>query len=400
MEGGVTVVSNEGTRSEKRSVPGDPEINLPSSCDSRVIHRLHEVGLDTKRAIPLANKGPREKGDWNPRSPDEIDGNYGIVGGDGLTLLDIDAPERLPERIEALPDTFTVGSPHGGTHRYYTVEGDVGNSKHDWGSIRVENQYVVGPGSELNSCDKPDHDCSEEGEGRYTIRADRPIARIDADELPSRSATSKATEPDEEPVPELSTDFTEIEAEFDVETRLVKAMDCAYGEKFTALWEGRHDDAGYGDRSSAETALASYLAWWMDNDCRIVAALMDRANTRKWAERREVYRESVLDTACDHTRTYDPGHGLPEPSLRGDRPPASYVTIQRVHEALLYDLGAASTDEILEHERVDRGKRAVQYALDLLSEDGHVAYTKRGRRGYWYSTLFEDELDTILEGKR
>jgi hypothetical protein len=361
------------------------------------------VGLDTQRAIPLVKKAPREEGDWNPRSPDEIDGNYGIVGGDGLVLIDIDDPDQVPEEIAGLPDTFETTSPHGDGergHQYYAVDGDVSNSSNDWGSIRVENQYVVGPGSELNSCDKPDHDCSEEGEGRYTIRADRPIARIDADELPSKSATSKATEPDEEPVPELNTDFTEIEVEFDVETRLKRAMDCAYGEKFTALWEGRHDDAGYGDRSSAETALASYLAWWMDNDRRIVATLMDRANTGKWGERGESYRESVLNTACDHTRTYDPGHGLPEPSLRGDRPLASYVTIQRVHEALLYDLGAARTDEILDHERVDRSERAVQYALDLLSEDGDVAYTKRGRRGYWYSTLFEDELDTILEDKR
>lgn len=61
------------------------------------------------------------------------------------------------------------------------------NSTHVWGEVRAENQYVVGPGSELTNCDKRWHDCSQENEGQYSTKHDRTIASISGSELPTTS---------------------------------------------------------------------------------------------------------------------------------------------------------------------------------------------------------------------
>lgn len=98
-----------------------------------------------------------------------MEANYGVMAGGGLVILDVDSyrdsVDSVPEPIKALPDTFTAKSPHGGEHRYYVVKDDTSNAKANWGEIRAEDQYVVGPGSELDNCDKEWHDCTEPNTG-------------------------------------------------------------------------------------------------------------------------------------------------------------------------------------------------------------------------------------------
>lgn len=120
------------------------------------------------------------------------------------------------------------------------------------------------------------------------IHHDIPIASISTDALPVKTEPDGADvdellEPDESPD---DLDFTDTQVKFDMQERFEKEMNWAYGEKFTVLWKGHNRDAGYrDDRSTAETGLATYLAWWMDNNRRVVAAMMSRSNAEEGASR-------------------------------------------------------------------------------------------------------------------
>lgn len=176
----------------------------PAASRARLAVRLREADLGTKRFIDVEN-GTKTSNDHTEREPDDsrLSGNYGVYPGRGATdggyLIDVDVDdyndvdERAVGELNSLPDTFGVESPHGGEHRYYSVEGDpvselrsefgIRNPVPTWGEIRVENGYVVGPGSVLNECDKEWHDCSDPDEGHYRIIEDLPIATIPIREL-------------------------------------------------------------------------------------------------------------------------------------------------------------------------------------------------------------------------
>lgn len=50
----------------------------------------------------------------------------------------------------------------------------------EWGEIRVNNQYTVGPGSQLYGCTKDwCENCDDPSGGYYSIQNDEPIARIE-----------------------------------------------------------------------------------------------------------------------------------------------------------------------------------------------------------------------------
>lgn len=199
--------------------PDRSRTDTQTSSRETVAKRLEEAGLSPDRFIRLQD-GSKAPISHDTYSPEQVDrGNYGVYAGGGLVLVDIDdyrddsgelpdevqrlrstlsltfrlSPEGREMAVERTPSTFTVQSPHGGEHLYYAVSGDVGNSTHVWGEVRAENQYVVGPESELTNCDKGWHDCSEEGEGRYSIKHDRPIESISPSELPTMSTGNKQT---------------------------------------------------------------------------------------------------------------------------------------------------------------------------------------------------------------
>ncbi|WP_049995940.1 DUF5906 domain-containing protein [Halococcus sediminicola] len=184
----------------------------------RVADRLHEAGLSNQRFV-VVEDGTKVCHNHSQRTPDDpqLTGNYGVYAGPGADaddesdgwLVDVDvddyaadadAREAL-EAINALPETLTVETPHTdgetGGHRFYAVTGDVvaamqdvtggkSNPSPSWGEVRVANQYVVGPGSQLDGCDKEDCEtCATPDGGRYRIAdgGDRPIATITAEQL-------------------------------------------------------------------------------------------------------------------------------------------------------------------------------------------------------------------------
>lgn len=169
--------------------------------------RIREADLDSERFI---NVHDGEKGTHNHTQfgAERISGNYGIYAGGGLVDVDVDdysedTNDDALAAVNGLPATLTVETPHTdgvtGGHRFYRVEpGDefetaeeacqavtgATNPTPSWGEIRVKNQYVVGPGSELDGCDKEwCGECATPDGGGYKIANDRPIATITADEL-------------------------------------------------------------------------------------------------------------------------------------------------------------------------------------------------------------------------
>lgn len=141
-----------------------------------------------------------------------IDENYGVYAGpnpDGTEwLIDVDiddygddVDDDALQAVLELPETLTVASPHTdgetGGHRYYAVECDdldeqlqdlhprgKTNFKPPWGELRVQNQYVVGPGSQLDGCDKEWCDeCATEDGGKYTVAIDAPIETLDVEDV-------------------------------------------------------------------------------------------------------------------------------------------------------------------------------------------------------------------------
>lgn len=181
---------------EERNGSGAPrELSL-------VINRLEAAGVDTSdRFIQLVwgDKKPYG-GEHRVVGRDEIYGNYGVYAreSDDLVLVDVDDPEAAPD----LPPTFEVSSPHGPlrrSHRYYAVPGAAeafrrtfgsANLGPEWGEVRVANQYVVGPGSELDGCDKDGcEECARDDGGLYEVVADCDVLETDAETLISAFVT-------------------------------------------------------------------------------------------------------------------------------------------------------------------------------------------------------------------
>ena len=188
----------------------DPD---PERARERFADRLRDAGLDTERFINVLD-GEKATHDHNQRAPDDprLSGNYGVYAGRGAGddgdgwLVDVDVDDYAADgdtdaldAVRDLPATLTVETPHTdgetGGHRFYRMTGNVlaamqavtggaSNPSPSWGEVRVANQYVVGPGSQLDGCDKPDCEvCATPDGGRYRIATDHEIASITADEL-------------------------------------------------------------------------------------------------------------------------------------------------------------------------------------------------------------------------
>jgi len=296
--------------------------------------RLDDAGLSTERFINCKN-GQKASIDHSRHAPDDVDGEYGIYAEatDDLVILDVDDYDDLEDAsgmsaLQTLPPTFEQQSPHGGTHKLYTVNPtadghliagalndafDAKNPNPTWGEVRVANQYVVGAGSQLDGCDKDWCDnCADETGGTYTINADREIARISADDLITVLSSDPDLETDDETETETEADAPSLE-DVDEEDRLEHAFEC--DEKLERLWQGNYRDYG-GDRSEAECALAMKLGWWFQGDKKTVSRLMDKSNAEKWSERDDdSYRDSVLEAVDELSDYYDPSkQSRPDPS--------------------------------------------------------------------------------------
>jgi hypothetical protein len=103
-------------------------------------------------------------------------GNYGILCGNGLVLIDLDTVEAQ-EIFEKNVVTFTVTSGRESGGKHYYVESDAKengvllvNGK-NVGNIQVKNKYLVGAGS------------THWSGNQYTISNDAPIATVNVDKL-------------------------------------------------------------------------------------------------------------------------------------------------------------------------------------------------------------------------
>ena len=112
------------------------------------LKRFIRIAKHDKKAIdqkwpdsPLALDDPL-LGDWIMQQ-----GNYGVVAGEGLIIVDLDDPALA----EKLPETFTVQSGRGGLHLYYrsdiTNNGMLDIDGKNVGNVQVTRKYVVGAGS-------------------------------------------------------------------------------------------------------------------------------------------------------------------------------------------------------------------------------------------------------------
>lgn len=257
-----------------------------SESDRQILRqRLAEVGLADSRFIPVKAGSKASKIDHTAARNrvsgfDSIQGNYGVYAGgspeNDRWLIDVDIDDydddyddEALEAVEELPETLTVKSPHTdgvtGGHRYYCLPGEVPeilkslvdpddptvpeaiedvsgakNPNMSWGEIRVKNQYVVGPGSQLDGCDKEWCDnCSKPDGGRYEIADDRPIAEISLADL---FTVLRADESDEEPSQAgEASDVTEDTPEIDGDESHARAVAEHYSNISRYLMHGSDD---------------------------------------------------------------------------------------------------------------------------------------------------------------
>lgn len=199
---------------------------VPVTDRETLTGRLRDAELLEDRLISVEDGGKASLVHHNDArhrrsSFEDLDGNYGVYAGANPTgdrwLIDVDiddysedADSDALDAVRSLPETLTVASPHTdgetGGHRYYYIEGkdvpesiavvaDAKNPGMSWGEIRVHNQYVVGPGSQLDGCSKEWCDeCATQDGGRYEIVRDAAISEIT---LPDLFDVLQADESDE-----------------------------------------------------------------------------------------------------------------------------------------------------------------------------------------------------------
>lgn len=304
---------------------------------------LEEAGIGTERFIDVHNghKGYFDTGNERPPDDSRIGGNYGVKGGRGgnetrpwLVDIDVDDYDEAKEsndRIEELRgETLAVASAHtsperpghlyiasGGDPRAIVREvvgGGVTNPQASFEEIRIEQQYVVGPGSEiLCGCDRCTDPSSDESMGRYELANDRvPVVWseegfqefLEADPaIDLSNGAEGATTIDESPEADGPQMMGALTDGGDARLTVARAVD-SYVE--SAFRDVQNPD----DRSAADAALARSVAPWLGYDRVAIAEILDDYGTSKWANRTDdSYRNSVIGYAVarrSKVSAYDP----------------------------------------------------------------------------------------------
>lgn len=314
---------------------------VPERDRQALATRLEDAGVPTDRFIDVHDEAKGSTNhDQHPPDSGRLSGNYGVYAGRGLVDVDIDdyGTDDVNAGLEAireLPETFAIESPHTdgekGGHYYYAVTSDrdvdefdaddvledVGektteaarddpvalaiaeefgtvNLTPSWGEVRVANQYVVGPGSQISpggcaldwcdrctGCDKDwCDDCAEPDGGYYRIANNAPVATIDVEQLidalhedpdvtpassGGSSSTSGNTSPTETSSRTSSSDYDPAGTDpYDVIANLPKlATYLAAGPKAA----GFTSSDGSGDRSNADYfACATFVEYGVAED--------------------------------------------------------------------------------------------------------------------------------------
>lgn len=363
---------------------GGPGPDPGADDRATLVDRLDTVGLLDVEGGRFAEcvaggKASHTHADADARLDEPPAGNYAVeaTARDPLVLVDVDLYDDAPDggeptaggeqALDALPDTFTVESPHGGRHRYYRVrEDDLGrtaaaaldeafgkpNPQPSFGEVRAATQYVVGPGSVLDDCDKEWCDsCADPEGGHYRVVRDRPLATIDADDLVDALGLDPALgddsggEGDQQDGAQDGDDGDGGNAPHADDATLSdreKVERAREGDdKLDDLLNGRWRAAGYtsedgsGDRSRGECALAQKLGYYLDADKRRVEAVLDHyaGSGWKWSDRGDDYRTSVLEAVdkVDDTADWSTPPRPPEPEDPGGD---DGTDVERVEDSL------------------------------------------------------------------
>ena len=297
-----------------------------NSGTERLTELLHENGIDEKRFVKLREGTKQSYTDHtlphNQHRPHDVEGNYGVLAGFGLLILDSDhykkgeeIPDILFELLNKSP-TYRVESPHGGEHYYYLVPEDAAESieevcgKHNpvLGAVEIKskNSLVVGPGSELDGCTKDWCDnCTQEGEGRYQSDAKHGLNPLDFDRF--IEVVDELTEKHEPDTSQYVSSPGEITLQTDAEEWVANARE--WDPKLNQLMECLGDstfrpndypEVEYPDRSRNEFSLAvkimRRIGGFEDYE-RHTYRIMDQLNPPKWSKRGEDYRDTVLQSA-------------------------------------------------------------------------------------------------------
>jgi hypothetical protein len=162
-----------------------------------LVQRLKEAGINTQRFLKVGHdkKAFEPSFQNNLYGPEDL-ANYprwGIIGSDGLVLIDTDNEDLEAIFKEELPETLEVKSPRRGLpHRYYFVEGGKVenktlylNEEHEKasigdGEVRAQNWYLVAPGTVINY---QDLQTKQQKTGMYEVTKNKPIAKIPYNDL-------------------------------------------------------------------------------------------------------------------------------------------------------------------------------------------------------------------------
>jgi hypothetical protein len=264
------------------------------------------------------------KDESNRQSLSDAPYNYAVYPEGDLVFIDIDDRENAPEKVLTnTQGTFTVESPHG-EHRWIRLPDDIPNIKREWGELRTDNQYVVGPGSRLTDCE--DGCCTPENPGEYQVKNDREIQRVSKDDLEEwiggfekETDTEPTPSPNGEPLPEPDRDDIKIANHALSELQsdctpffkcLMDRLNGGRGDMVDSLTKegGRIDRSrqdfitiehlygvfrhyGYEEQRAKELARAKYSEHVRENP------FTKDGQSRKWKDRGREYRRMILRNA-------------------------------------------------------------------------------------------------------
>ena len=358
--------------------------------------------FNTERFIPL-QKGKKAPIAHETQPLQTITGNYGIKSGNGIMHLDVDDYKdgmSVPDKILSLRNDSTpllTGlTPHGGTHFTYPVPEDAprqieevtGKKNPTIGGcveVKSHNQYVVGPGSELDGCDKEwCEDCFKPYEGHYPLTETNSQPQFDFQRFLSvvESLTEELPEEKSTTVQAGEINFSgEVEEWIDTarqnDTYLDELME----------WSGSTNatpsdyDLRFGDRSRNEVALAEKLMWRFgsfNEGEQIVRQTLNQLHPPKWSQSGRTYRDSVINAA--KTYTVDAGEFY---ELKSDRE----RSILRVHaECVVLEVAIMmedvfTTTEVAQFQSF--GYRQTLRVLNDLESAGYLTKTFVNRNECW-----------------
>jgi len=171
-------------------------------------------------------------------------GNIGIAGTADDSLVNVDIDDEDETDIDDLKPTLIGRSrSRTGVHAWYFAAEEIPNIPTDTaGEVRTSWQYVVAPGSYVETDPETVPDDQRDRAGFYTIERTAPVTSIKLSELPEIFQIAAApTEPDDTPTQDIPKVDTGESMLWRVTARDVLRLergDATAEQRFAALWHG------------------------------------------------------------------------------------------------------------------------------------------------------------------